>query len=292
MFTFLCLTLLHLSRRKVILEDEYVGHTSGLKFVEGALHQHWLPSPELTVRSCSFRSDGEKPTLGPRMLFMHLPHGVHNPVNLKQHPSASFRTYHRGESEAFPSLHLLLSPKTLFNGVGHEIEQIVRKRCKGRPNAMKFSYCSVQQWPGDHRWVIHTEQVLTHALRPRNTMLGLFKQSHWWRVSHARTIFKQEVNNKQSDMHSSSLWPVLQQITAHWVAWKSTCLFPYSSLGQSQVLSRAVLLPEAPGNVPFSASRATFLHRWPLRPSITLSTSTVKSPYSAPFPHKDIHEYV
>lgn len=123
-------------------------------------------------------------------------HTGYTAVNLKQHPSASFRTHHRGESEAFPSLHLLLSPKRLFNGVGHEIEQIVRKRRKGRPNAMKFSYCSVQQWPGDHRWVNHTEQVLTHALLPRNTMLGLFKQPRWWRVSHAKTIFKQEVNNQ------------------------------------------------------------------------------------------------
>lgn len=40
LFTFLGFTLLHHSRRKVILEDENVGQTSGLKFVEGALHRH------------------------------------------------------------------------------------------------------------------------------------------------------------------------------------------------------------------------------------------------------------
>lgn len=70
---------------KVILEALNVGQASWFVFVEGALYQHRLPSPEVTVRSCLFQADLERPTLGPRMLFI-VSHTQHAALKLKQHP--------------------------------------------------------------------------------------------------------------------------------------------------------------------------------------------------------------
>lgn len=128
---------------KVILEAENVGQASEFKFVEGALHQHWLPSPEVTVRSCLFWSDDEKPALGLRMLFVCLSHRAGS----SQTETASFCILsdpRMSESEACLSLYLLLSsPKTLFNWASHQIKQIVWGKLKKSLKTINLNYCPV-----------------------------------------------------------------------------------------------------------------------------------------------------
>lgn len=128
----------------------------------------------------------------------YISHTGHIAVNLKQHPSAPFLTHHRGESEAFPSLHLLLSPKTLFNWVGHEIKHIVQNRLTRGLNTMKLSSCSASRIVAQRSPTGKSCLIIPNVCSssPGIQCLGAIKQPGWWRVSHARKIFKEEINNQ------------------------------------------------------------------------------------------------